>query len=610
MEPPTKKGFFSRRVVFGTTIAGAVIFMIIGVVLWGGFNTAMEVTNTMEFCTACHEMRDNVYAEYQGSIHDANRSGVRASCSDCHVPRPWVHKVVRKVQATNELYHWLRGTVDTPEKFQEHRLVMAKRVWRSMKDTDSRECRNCHDFDTMDSARQKPRARKQHLNAMEQGNTCIDCHKGIAHEPVHKLLSEEEAEALEQPDPSLVREVPATFLEGIARAEAAEQEAKQAEQEQTRKQRESIEQAVQDAVAEYQTKIDELQALVAADAQAGGATAAAEASETTGVAGGEQAAVQGEGFGVDWSSAPVKEVVLFYPGQASIEWVLNGRDHSGVRAFKAGDRCVDCHDQEAADIGQKIVTGEILEPDVIPGKRGDIPVSIQAMHDGEFLYMRFQWPEGEHAPAPFVEGGKMDPDNPMKFAIMLSTDEVEFADRAGCWGTCHHDLRTMPHAPDAAALSAVALPFDAASGVTKYIKESRTKIEVRGRGDKPRGGWDKLKSAEEITAELDAGRFMELLRYQSGSGVNEDGHILEQRVMTGGVGLETSVALNGGTWVVELRRKLESDKPGDVSLALDQVYNIGFAIHDDFSNARFHHVSLGYKLGFDNDQVEINAVGL
>ena len=50
------------------------------------FNTALELTNTEKFCTGCHEMRDNVFAELKTTIHYTNRSGVRASCPDCHVP--------------------------------------------------------------------------------------------------------------------------------------------------------------------------------------------------------------------------------------------------------------------------------------------------------------------------------------------------------------------------------------------------------------------------------------------------------------------------------------------------------------------------------------------
>ncbi|WP_404385969.1 NapC/NirT family cytochrome c [Caenispirillum salinarum] len=155
---------------------------IAGIVFWGGFHTAMEMTNNEEFCISCHEMGDNVYVEYAGTVHDQNASGVRATCPDCHVPHEWQHKVVRKIQATRELWHTALGTIDTPEKFESKRLELAQNVWRAMKETDSRECRNCHDFDAMDVTLQSKRARENHLRATDEGLTCIDCHKGIAHE--------------------------------------------------------------------------------------------------------------------------------------------------------------------------------------------------------------------------------------------------------------------------------------------------------------------------------------------------------------------------------------------------------------------------------------------
>ena len=164
-----------------------------GVIFWGGFNTAMEATNTMQFCISCHEMRDTVYVEYKKTIHYTNRTGVRATCSDCHVPDPWVHKLVRKIKATRELWYKMTGSIDTPEKFEAKRLQLAQRVWDDMKSTDSRECRNCHTFDSMKAEAQKPRSQKMHERGREKGETCIDCHKGIAHKPVHKQL-----EALEE----------------------------------------------------------------------------------------------------------------------------------------------------------------------------------------------------------------------------------------------------------------------------------------------------------------------------------------------------------------------------------------------------------------------------
>ena len=152
-----------------------------GIMFWGGLNTAMEHTNTLEFCISCHEMESTVYQEYKQSVHFSNASGVRATCPDCHVPKDWTHKVIRKVQATGELYHHLMGSIDTPEKFEAKRPELAARVWASMKATDSRECRNCHSYESMDFHKQSARASEKMQEAMKAGDTCVDCHKGIAH---------------------------------------------------------------------------------------------------------------------------------------------------------------------------------------------------------------------------------------------------------------------------------------------------------------------------------------------------------------------------------------------------------------------------------------------
>ncbi|MDY0013560.1 MAG: NapC/NirT family cytochrome c [Rhodocyclaceae bacterium] len=154
---------------------------VVGILFWGGFNTVMEATNTLEFCISCHEMRDNVYQEYKQTIHYSNRTGVRAICSDCHVPKDWTHKMIRKVQASKEVYGKVMGTIDTKEKFEAKRLQLARNEWARMKASDSRECRNCHSFDGMNVETQKQRARKQHEMAQADKMTCIDCHKGIAH---------------------------------------------------------------------------------------------------------------------------------------------------------------------------------------------------------------------------------------------------------------------------------------------------------------------------------------------------------------------------------------------------------------------------------------------
>ncbi len=152
-----------------------------GIILWGGMNWSLEITNTETFCVSCHVMREYVFKEYKKTGHYTNRTGVRASCPDCHVPREWRHKVKRKVLATNEFFHWMLGSIDTPKKFKAKRGEMARRVWVSMKETDSRECRNCHGMDSMAHQEQTMSASTMHVLAGKWDKTCIDCHQGIAH---------------------------------------------------------------------------------------------------------------------------------------------------------------------------------------------------------------------------------------------------------------------------------------------------------------------------------------------------------------------------------------------------------------------------------------------
>ncbi|NDW44325.1 MULTISPECIES: cytochrome c3 family protein [Ruegeria] len=156
---------------------------VMGIVFWGGFNTALELTNTETFCTSCHEMRDNVYAELKTTIHYTNRSGVRATCPDCHVPHDWTNKIARKMQASKEVWGKIFGTISTREKFLDKRLELAQHEWARLEANDSLECRNCHSDESMDITRQSARAADFHQRLLFTGEkTCIDCHKGIAHQ--------------------------------------------------------------------------------------------------------------------------------------------------------------------------------------------------------------------------------------------------------------------------------------------------------------------------------------------------------------------------------------------------------------------------------------------
>jgi cytochrome c-type protein NapC len=176
-------GFIGRRLAWVKKTGPWLIvgLFLAGILFWGAFNTALELTNREAFCIGCHEMQENVYVEYRNTVHYSNRSGVRATCPDCHVPKEWIPKMIRKMQASNEVLHKILGSIDTPEKFNAKRLELAKHEWARMKKTDSRECRNCHNFEYFDYGVQGRRSANMHQTGLNEGKTCIDCHKGIAH---------------------------------------------------------------------------------------------------------------------------------------------------------------------------------------------------------------------------------------------------------------------------------------------------------------------------------------------------------------------------------------------------------------------------------------------
>lgn len=261
----------------------------------------------------------------------------------------------------------------------------------------------------------------------------------------------------------------------------------------------------------------------------------------------------------DWDRIESTELILFYPGVASLQWVLGDirvdrERHSGARVFRMGDRCIECHledPDELPEIGAAIAAGERMEPSPIAGKPGSIRVTVKAAHHDDELYLKFRWRQ-----PPAAGGEKMDPANPVKIAFMLDAGKVERADQGGCWASCHADVRGMSE------------------------------------GDEARGKYV-------IGGSLAEGVFYDLLQWRSGENSAHDGHVADVRVMSGGKALEKARGrLEGDTWTVVFERKFRGAE-GDIALQAGGVYNIGVAIHDDHAAGRFHHVTMGYTLGLD-----------
>ena len=266
----------------------------------------------------------------------------------------------------------------------------------------------------------------------------------------------------------------------------------------------------------------------------------------------------------DWGQAPVRKMKLFYPGQAALEWVMNKPDHSAAPDITDKKRsCAKCHEGDANEIGDKIVKGQpvgssktVLEPNPVKGKAGFVPVSFQSVHDAEKIYFRFEWtspPGGDK---------RLDAKNEVKLSMMFDGGgTVDGSNLNGCWATCHQDLRSMK------------IPKD--DKKTKYIKD----------------------------AELGSGKFMDLMQFRSGKDEKPvDGYVAATREMEGGKSLiKAEGKKEGNKWVVVLERSLAGTGKGDHSINAGKIYNFGFAIHEDFANARFHYVSLGYQFGLDQD---------
>lgn len=540
----------------GLTLAG----LVVGALLWIGFDSFVNVTNQMTFCTGmCHEMREFVYAEFKQSSHYNNRSGVSPQCSDCHVPKPFLAKMWRKLKASKELFVHLVDQPDTIEKFDAIRPRLAASERRRLFDNGSAECKNCHNFDNMRPELQKDKAKNNHQMAKERDIPCITCHQNLVHKGVEKTDFTEELEA-------------AGKLGGPTKAAPA-------------------------------------QPAVAAAPPPPAAPAAA-------------GPIQGKE--IDWASVPETLVTLLYPGQASIEWVLNGMDHGGGMAFKNnGEKCMDCHNKELAKFGDLLVKGTnskgaVIEPTPIPDKLGHLDVQVKAAYDDENLYLHFNWKtQPTHAPVPFADGGKLDPDNEIKLSVLVDDGRVEFANQGACWVTCHHDMRYMPHAPedpaavDGNAYLAKEAPY-AKGFVTKYLPESRTAWEIKGKFGKKRGGWDKLKDEKEIEALLASGVYLDGWQWRGGRdnlpGKGLDGNILAARKMDDQPSLVAKGEFADGAYTVTMVRRLNPGGAGNKALVPGNLYTVGFAIHDDYASARFHHVSMNYTLGFDDPNANINAV--
>jgi len=280
----------------------------------------------------------------------------------------------------------------------------------------------------------------------------------------------------------------------------------------------------------------------------------------------------------DWEGVGSKTIQLFYPGQTSWEWLLIPSTHSGAKKFRTGKDCRECHEGEEKDIGDLIVSGEKLEPDPIAGKPGSIPVDIAMMQDNENFYVKFEWMDERSASG--------SGDFAARVTMMIGDAAIKESVRAGCFGTCHSDVKDMPDS----------------AGLTKYLAASRTKLTRTG-------GGENYKPDTDIDDLIKDGISMEYWQAKLNPGepaVAVDGYVMKDRQDNDVTTVKADADYQNGKWSVVLSRSLAGG-PKHKTLQTGVTYPVGFAIHSGYAEKRHHYVSLEYTFALDGETADFVA---
>jgi hypothetical protein len=297
--------------------------------------------------------------------------------------------------------------------------------------------------------------------------------------------------------------------------------------------------------------------------------------------------------GIDWSSVPGKEVVLFYPGQSGWEWSLTPDDMSGATKFRQeGKSCADCHDGEEKGMGEHLVTGKArlfktgekpsIEPTPIPGKPGSITATVKFANDGTNLYVHLDVKDGGQPDA------RQDPANAEKVTVMFSKATASDVVRGGCFAACHDDMTGMPSAGGARR--------------THYLAATHAKLTRQGAGDalKPDADLAKLKADGYFLEDWQAA-------VNPGAPAKPTGYVVFAKRDQASLPLTAEGTTANGVTSVTLSSKLA---PGGefIGFAPGTTYRVAFAVHDGHTAGRFHYISLERTLVINSGSADFVAV--
>ncbi len=286
----------------------------------------------------------------------------------------------------------------------------------------------------------------------------------------------------------------------------------------------------------------------------------------------------------EWADIPATEVVFIYPGQISLQWLLDPAIHKGAKKFRTGEReCRDCHAWNLEDVGEKILHSSILEPTPPANRRSSVALKARMRIVDDAMQVRLEWPAAT-ANSTSVQSGA-----DTRITLLLD-DRVASFSRAGCWAACHADSRTMP--------------ADNGRNQDKYLIHSRSRMG-------PTGGGTGLKPAADLNASITKGEFLEFWQATLNPGkpaFARSGYLLEKRHYHGTSHVSADATFSQGRWVTTLSRPLSAPAPDFKSFQPGVTYTVGFALHDQFTAGRFHLVSYPYTFRIDGDSIPLKPV--
>lgn len=286
----------------------------------------------------------------------------------------------------------------------------------------------------------------------------------------------------------------------------------------------------------------------------------------------------------NWAKVPAKDVVLFYPGQSSWEWLLTQTKHPGAAKFRGGKDCAACHIGDEKNIGKLMIDGGKgsnlpLQTTAMPGKPGSIDAKVQIAHDAQNIYVRLVFNEGKQP------NSGMDKKFSTMVTMMLASNTVPSVDRGGCFGMCHQDSADMPDAKGADR--------------TMYLPRTRAHLTASG-------GGDTLVPAAKLAALKAKGYVVDYWQARLNPGkpaLGENGVIFAKRELIKPDKVSADASYKAGTWTVTFTRKLDAGA-GFIPVADGKRYTVAFAIHAGHTDKRFHYVSFERSLVLDHGNAD------